>query len=117
MTVKQKFEKEANLIITDKFMAQADIEISEWSTADGYTVYVMCEDPRRLNWEAEVWYYQPSFDDIMDYIRIDHGNDEPIVIACDDIEQYFDEYYMLDWLASNMDEEEFEKFTEEGNHG
>ena len=115
MTVKEKFEQEANLVITDRFMAQADIEISEWSTADGYTVYVMCEDPRRLNWEAEVWYYKPSFDDIMQYIGMDRSSEYPTTIACDDIEDYFDEYYMLDWLSSNMDEEAFEEFSNNVN--
>jgi hypothetical protein len=34
-------------------------------------------------------------------------------VVCYDIEDWFDEYDMLNWLESEMDEEEFEKFTNE----
>jgi hypothetical protein len=30
-----------------------------------------------------------------------------------DIEDWFDEYYMLDYIQDNMDEDEFEAFTNE----
>ena len=34
---------------------------------------------------------------------------------CYDIEDWFDEYYMLDYLESNMDEEAFDEFTNDIN--
>ena len=37
---------------------------------------------------------------------------EEVSVACYDVDDYFDEYYMLDYIADNMDEEEFEQFTE-----
>ena len=59
-----------------------------------------------------MFYYQPDFDAIMSAIE-DHRwtTDEEITVACYDIEDYFDEYYMLDYLESNMDEEAFDEFT------
>ena len=40
-------------------------------------------------------------------------DDQIMDVACFDIDEYFDEFMMLDYLESNMDEEEFEAFTNE----
>jgi hypothetical protein len=38
---------------------------------------------------------------------------EQVDVEVWDVDDYFDEYYMLDYLQSNMDEDEFEEFTNE----
>ena len=38
---------------------------------------------------------------------------EEIDVEIYDAEDYFDEYYMLDYLQDNMDEDEFEEFADE----
>ena len=51
------------------------------------------------------------FDTVMSAIDEHRFNNEQVTVACYDIEDYFDEYYMLDFIQDNMDEESFEKFT------
>ena len=112
MTTLQKFQELANI----KFVEyNGDIEIGTMQTADGYDIHYISADLRNLNFENEVFYYQPDFDAIMnaiDDLRCFKPSNEIVSVACYDIDDYFDEYYMLDYISDNMDEEEFEKFTE-----
>ena len=108
MTTLQKFQEVANI----KFVEyNGDIEIGTLLTADGYEIYYIAADLRNLNFENEVYYYQPDFDTIMSAINEHRFNSELLTVECYDIEDYFDEYYMLDYISDNVDEEEFEKFT------
>ena len=109
MTTLQKFQEEAKINFVE---CNGDIEIGTLMTADGYDVHYVAADLRNLNWENEVYYYQPDFDAIMNAIDDLRFAGEEITVACYEVDDYFDEYYMLDYLESNMDEEEFEKFTE-----
>ena len=112
MTTLQKFQEVANI----KFVEyNSDIEIGTLLTADGYDLYYITTDVQNLNFENEVFYYQPDFDAIMnaiDDLRCFKPSSEIVSVACYDIDDYFDEYYMLDYISDNVDEEEFEKFTE-----
>ena len=109
MTVLQKFEEIANI---DFVSGNCDVEIGTMHTADGYEVHYISADLRNLNFESDIFYYVPDFDTVMAAID-DHryGHGEAIEVACYDIEDYFDEYYMLDYLQDNMDEDEFEEFS------
>ena len=109
MTTLQKFQEETKISFVE---CNGDIEIGTLMTADGYDVHYVAADLRNLNWENEVYYYRPDFDAIMNAIEDLRFAGEEVSVACYDIDDYFDEYYMLDYLESNMDEEEFEKFTE-----
>lgn len=109
MTTLQKFQEEAKINFVE---CNGDIEIGTLQTADGYDVYYVAADLRNLNWENEVYYYQPDFDALMNAIDDLRFAGEEVDVACYDVDEYFDEYYMLDYLESNMDEDEFEKFTE-----
>jgi len=113
MTTLEKFQEVANI----NFVNQGgDIEIGTLSTADGYELHYISADLRELNWEDEVYYYQPDFDVIMSAIaelRYYKPSSETATVECYDIEDYFDEYDMLNYLESEMDEEEFEEFTNE----
>ena len=71
----------------------------------------MTADILNLNFENEVYYYQPDFDTIMSAIEEHRVGDELLEIEIWDVDDYLDEYYMLDYLESNMDEEAFDEFT------
>ena len=109
MTTLEKFQELANI----KFVVyDGDIEIGTIMTQDGYDVHYITADIRNLNFENEVFYYQPDFDAVMNAIEDLRYAGEEVSVECYDVDDYFDEYYMLDYISDNMDEEEFEKFTE-----
>jgi alpha-acetolactate decarboxylase len=110
MTTLEKFQELAKINFVE---SHGDIEIGTLQTADGYELYYIAADLRNLNWENEIYYYQPDFDSIMSAIQNHKFTNEDIDVAVYDIDDYFDEFYMLDWLQDNMDEDEFEAFTNE----
>ncbi len=112
MTTLQKFQELAKINFVEH---RGDIEIGTMQTADGYDVHYISADLRNLNFENEVFYYQPDFDAIMsaiDDLRCYKPSSEIVDVEIWDVDDYFDEYYMLDYISDNMDEEEFEEFTE-----
>ena len=108
MTTLKKFQELANITFVE---SNGDIEIGTINTADGYDFHYITADIRNLNYENEVFYYQPDFDAIMNAIDDLRYAGEEVTVECYDVDDYFDEYYMLDYIADNMDEDEFEKFT------
>jgi len=110
MTTLEKFQEITNINFVE---SNGDIEIGTIMTQDGYDIHYISNDLRNLNFESDVFYYQPDFDAIMTAIEDQRFAGEEITVACYDIEDYFDEYYMLDYIANNIDEDEFEKFTNE----
>ena len=112
MTTLEKFQEEANInFITTP--SHADFELGNLSTVDGYELFYITQDIQNLQFDSEVFYYRPEFDTIMDYIskRSSVNYNSLVNVMCYDIEDWFDEYYMLDYLESNMDEEAFDEFT------
>ena len=112
MTTLEKFQELAQINFVE---SNGDIEIGTIMTQDGYDVHYVASDLRNLNFESEIFYYQPDFDAIMNAIDDQRFAGEEITIACYDVDDYFDEYYMLDYISDNMDEDEFEKFTNEND--
>ena len=110
MTTLEKFQELANINFVE---SNGDVEIGTIMTQDGYDVHYITADIRNLNFENEVFYYQPDFDAVMNAIDDLRYAGEEVSVECYDVDDYFDEYYMLDYLQSNMDEDEFEKFTNE----
>ena len=114
MTTLEKFQEEANI----KFIqtpSHADIEIGELNTADGYELFYITQDVQNLQFDNEVYYYKPDFDTIMNEISSAYTSNvfKVVNVVCYDIEDWFDEYDMLNYLESEMDEESFEAFTNE----
>lgn len=115
MTTLEKFQEVSKI----KFVEyNGDIEIGTLQTADGYDLYYITADVQELNFENEVFYYQPDFDTIMNAVndlrKFTPSNEvHAVSLAFHDIEDYFDEYYMLDYLQDEMDEDEFNEFTNE----
>ena len=113
MTTLEKFQELAKINFVQS-PSNADIEIGELNTADGYELFYITQDVQNLQFDNEVYYYQPDFDAIMKEIDLAKRYDNQIMdVACFDIDEYFDEFMMLDYLESNMDEEEFKAFTNE----
>ena len=110
MTTLQKFQQEANInFITTP--SHADFELGTMCTTDGYELFYITQDVQNLQFDSEVYYYKPDFDTIMSEINKAYTRNQAVNVICYDIEDWFDEYYMLDYLESNMDEEAFDEFT------
>jgi len=118
MTTLEKFQEEANINFIQT-PSHADIEIGELNTADGYELFYVTQDVQNLQFDSEVYYYKPDFDTIMIEIKNAYTRNQtvpgstPINVCVYDIEDWFDEYDMLNYLESEMDEESFEAFTNE----
>ena len=85
--------------ITEDYVSHADLNISEYMTADNYDVHVITNEPVPVNWETDVYYYQPPFEDIIDRIK---ELDEWSVVWVSDFETY-------------LPEEEVEAYIEQHN--
>ena len=77
-----------------------DLELSEWYTADDYTLFVMTNDAKSIDWENDVYYYEPSFDTIINRIHetvddMGFGGEVRIYM---DTEQWLPEQDTIDWL-------------------
>ena len=97
---KQENKVQLNLVKIGENINNPDLELSEWYTADEYTVYVMTNDARNIDWENDVYYYEPSFDIIIDRIHetvddMGFGGEVKIYM---DTEQFLPEQDTLDWL-------------------
>lgn len=103
MTPLEKLQEKLQIEIMDfnSNHTNYDLEISTYQTADGYYVYIMTNDPyERINWENDVYYYQPLFNDIMSRImELDPGDK----VYVDDLEEYFPDYEIEQWINDNED--------------
>ena len=76
----------------------ADLQLSTWCTADGYDIYVLMNGTAigEMNWESDVYYYQPDLETILNRLKdLDPGDQ----FYVDDVEEYFtDEEAMIDFL-------------------
>lgn len=94
------YEKLATLLgvaqITDDFRGSPDLQISEWHTADSYDIHVMTNDERNIQFDYDVYYYQPSFNQIID--RIKELQDEDAIVYVSDFETYLPEYEVQDYI-------------------
>jgi hypothetical protein len=105
MTAIEKLQNKLNIKIDETYNHRMyDLEISTRTTADGYDVYVMKNTPYDhdvdIDWENSIFYYPPSFNDIMDRI-MELDTDSEVYI--DDIEEYLPEYEIERWINDNED--------------
>ena len=103
MTPIEKLQEKLNIEINETYKySMYDLEISPYNTADGYEVYVMKNSSfeNQLDWENDVFYYLPPFDDIMSRItELDAGSR----VYIDDIEEYLPDYEIERWINDNED--------------
>lgn len=102
------YEKLAKLLgvaqITEDFRGSPDLEIGEWHTADGYDINVMTNDARNLDFEYDVYYYDPSLNQVID--RIQELNDEEAIVWISDLEKYLPELEVQDYIEEHKDNED-----------
>ncbi len=107
MTPLEKLQSKLNIEIDETYTRKDyDLEISTRITADGYHVYIIKNTPYDhdvdIDWENNIFYYQPSFDNIMSRIlELDEFNK----VYIDDIEEYLPEYEIENWLNNNIDDD------------
>tara|TARA_R110000868_G_scaffold364117_1_gene626921 strand:- start:47 stop:400 length:354 start_codon:yes stop_codon:yes gene_type:complete len=99
MSVYDKLAKELNVELTDDYRGNGmDLEIGTWNTADGYELHVITSDPHNLEWEYDVYYYEPDFNTVIDRIKDVSYNDDVAVVFLADLDQYLPEYEVEDYL-------------------
>ena len=104
MELIEKLQEKLGIQITDDFPIGKSValECSAWNTADGYEIYVMCNDPQIIDWDNEVYYYQPSFDEVISKLEdLEEGD----IVYIEDIEEYLPEYEIEQWLEEKENEE------------
>ncbi len=92
--------------ITEDWKGSPALEIGTWNTADGYDIHVVTNDAQHLDWENDVYYYEPSFDDIIERIK-ECGDNEPdeAIIHIADVDTYLPEYEVQDYIEEHKDNE------------
>ena len=67
----------------------------------------MTNDAQHLDWEYDVYYYEPSFEDVIDRIKETADNEsydgDPATVWLCDFEQYLPEYEVNDYLEELND--------------
>lgn len=99
-----EFQKAFDVSISENFTRNTDLSIDTWNTADGYEVYVLSNGDYadNLNFESDVYYYQPSCAEII-YRIVEVANGYEAKVYCADIEMYFDnEQAIIDALIDNF---------------
>ena len=89
--------------ISEDYKTGVELEIGEWNTADGYTLHVITQDARNLDFEYDVYYYEPSFDQIIDRIK---ELDKDSIVYISDIELYLPDSEVQDYIDEHNEEEE-----------
>ena len=62
----------------------------------------MCNDAQNIDWDNQVYYYQPSFDEVMSKLEVLEEGD---IVYIEDIEEYLPEYEIEQWLEEKENEE------------
>ena len=89
--------------ITEFFNGRSDLEIGEWITADGYDIHVMTNSPNNLDFEYDVYYYQPSFNQIVNRIK---ELDKDAIVYVSDIETYLPNYEIEEYIEQNTHDDD-----------
>ena len=103
----EKHFKDCDVKISDQPFGWngGSLAISPWYTADDYEVHVMTNEETNVDWENDVYYYEPQFLDIMNRIVDTVADAGPYArIYISDFETYLPEDEVLEWLEENKDE-------------
>jgi hypothetical protein len=101
MTTIEKLQEMLGIKIIENYNGHCyDLEVGEYETADNYTLHVVTEDAHNIQFDTDVFYYEPSVDVILDRITALHAG-ATVWIA--DIETYLPDYEVEDWINSNAD--------------
>jgi NAD-dependent DNA ligase len=93
MNIYEKLGEALNVELTDDYnMKGVDLNIDMWNTADGYCNHVIYSDPSEVDWEYDVFYYEPSFDIVIERIQM-AANDKggKAIVRISDFDMYLPE--------------------------
>ena len=110
--------KHYHIKLTDDFQ-DGDFNIYEESTADGYEVWVACEDMNRVSICEDVYYYDSDLADVLvDTIKCSNGSEEcKYTIYVSDIDLNFVEdafSTLFEELSIRFQEEVIQQLVDEG---
>ena len=101
------YQKLAELLdvaeITEDYKGAPDLEVGTWNTADGYEVHVIANDPRNIDFEWDVYYYEPSFRQVIDRIK---QLDSDATVYVSDLETYLPMYEVEDYIEQYTEDDE-----------
>ena len=103
MTALEKLQDYLNVTITDNYRNDVDLTITYYTTADGYQVYYMGEDSSNIDWENDMYYNAPYFEEIMNRIIKLREDNKSLIIYVVDIDDLMAEDEIEHWINSNMD--------------
>tara|TARA_B100000925_G_C21660356_1_gene325364 strand:+ start:188 stop:553 length:366 start_codon:yes stop_codon:yes gene_type:complete len=97
-------DKYDSIVVINNDISRPDLELSEWYTADDYTLYVLTNDAQNVNWETDVYYYEPDFETIIERIEetvfdVGHGSEVRIYIEW---ENFLPEDEVLYWIEEDI---------------
>ena len=105
------YQKLAQLLnvaeITEDYKGAPDLEIGTWNTADGYDVHVIANDPRNIDFEYDVFYYEPSFLQVINRIK---QLDADAIEQVSDFETYLPEYEVEDYIEEQEENLKVEEY-------
>ncbi len=103
----EKLQEMLDIQIIENYNGHSyDLEIGEYETADNYSLHVITEGYDNIQFDTDVFYYQPSVDVILDRItELPKGS----TVWISDIELYLPDYEVEDWINDNADLEIPEK--------
>lgn len=87
--------------VTEDYGRYCDLHVYTQTTADGYEIYVVSHDPSNMDWENDVFYYKPDFDILIETIS---ELDEDAVVYCSDVDEFFPEYEVENFIECNDEE-------------
>ena len=72
MELIEKLQEKLGIEITDDFPTGklVALECCASNTADGYKIYVMCNDTQNIYWDYDVYYYHPPFDEVISILEV-----------------------------------------------
>ena len=116
---KEAVLKHFSVELTDDYSGNADFNIYEESTADGYSVFVATHDQRVVNVNENVYYYDSDLSDALEeYIKYSNGDEHtPEVIYVDDLNQQFIDdaiVQLFEYLAERFEEEVIDELKNKG---
>ena len=101
--------------LTTDFNSWYDFYIYEESTVDGYTVYICTDDPKNININENVHYYDHSlFEELVEVIK--HSNGGEIIYVDDLYQDYIIDVMqeLYEYLWQRFHEESIDELLDEG---
>ncbi len=99
----KELENKLEITISEELVGNADLYIDSLSTADGYEIYAIYQEMRYLNTEYDLFYYEPSAEEILNRLEELDSGDKVYITDMEILSQ--DENAIIDYLMLNFSDE------------